>query len=250
MRKIVVPISGGKDSQACLKLALQEYRPEEVLGLFCDTQFEHPKTYLHIEHLKELYGVTIQRVCAGSVVDKVRKHRRFPEPNIRFCTDELKIRISRDFYKYFAALNGPFEVWFGMRTEESSQRAKRYAGKVADEVYAPHEFMPSKFPKYLQKMGVMFRLPIVNWHRDDVLEYLEGMHNPLYDEGFDRVGCFPCLASGDKWKEKAFVHDEFGKSQRVIVIQLEKELGKSIWTSKTCQLKYDADGPGCLMCSI
>lgn len=250
MRKIVVPISGGKDSQACLKLALQEYRPEEVLGLFCDTQFEHPKTYHHIERLKELYGVTIQRVCAGSVVDKVRKHRRFPEPGIRFCTDELKIRISRDFYKYFAPLNGPFEVWYGMRTEESSQRAKRYAGKVADEVYAPHEFMPSKYPKYLQKMGVMFRLPIVNWHKDDVLEYLDGMHNPLYNEGFDRVGCFPCLASGDKWKEKAFAHDEFGRAQRIIVMQLEKELGQSIWTSKTCQAKYDSDGPGCLMCSM
>ena len=29
--KCVVPISGGKDSQSCLKLALQTYKPDEVL---------------------------------------------------------------------------------------------------------------------------------------------------------------------------------------------------------------------------
>jgi tRNA(Ile)-lysidine synthase TilS/MesJ len=32
--KILVPISGGKDSQACLKLALHHYAPDEVRGLF------------------------------------------------------------------------------------------------------------------------------------------------------------------------------------------------------------------------
>ena len=31
-------ISGGKDSQACLKLALSEYKNNEILGLFCDTK--------------------------------------------------------------------------------------------------------------------------------------------------------------------------------------------------------------------
>ena len=48
MIKVVVPISGGKDSQACLKLALQDYDKSQVMGLFCDTQFEHPFTYAHI----------------------------------------------------------------------------------------------------------------------------------------------------------------------------------------------------------
>ena len=38
--KIVAPISGGKDSQACLKLALESYQSSEILGLFCDTQVE------------------------------------------------------------------------------------------------------------------------------------------------------------------------------------------------------------------
>jgi 3'-phosphoadenosine 5'-phosphosulfate sulfotransferase (PAPS reductase)/FAD synthetase len=47
--KVLVPISGGKDSQAALKLALQTHQPSEVRGLFCDTRFEHPMTYAHVD---------------------------------------------------------------------------------------------------------------------------------------------------------------------------------------------------------
>ena len=63
MIKIVIPISGGKDSQCCLKLALKEYKPSEILGLFCDTKFEHPITYKHIERMRRnLYGVKIHTI--------------------------------------------------------------------------------------------------------------------------------------------------------------------------------------------
>jgi len=65
--KIVVPVSGGKDSQACLKMAVSEVGADHVMGLFCDTQFEHPLTYKHIGTLSELYNVRIKVVTAGSV---------------------------------------------------------------------------------------------------------------------------------------------------------------------------------------
>ena len=38
---------------------------------------------------------------------------------------------------------GGFEVWYGMRSGESGERARRYAGKVADEVYEPHDLNPN-----------------------------------------------------------------------------------------------------------
>jgi 3'-phosphoadenosine 5'-phosphosulfate sulfotransferase (PAPS reductase)/FAD synthetase len=41
-------------------------------------------------------------------------------------------------------------------------------------------------------------MPILDWTNKQVFDYLDGEHNPLYNAGFDRVGCFPCLASGDK----------------------------------------------------
>lgn len=252
--KVVVPISGGKDSQACLKLALQEYDKSEVIGLFCDTQFEHPLTYIHIENMRNMYGVKIERITAGSVPEKVLKYNRFPGGGARHCTDELKIVPSKKYYKALAETQGGFQVWCGMRSGESSERKKRYAEKINTELYAPHDVFVSSYPKYLNKLGVWFRLPVLDWTTDDVFDFLGGEESPLYSLGSDRVGCFPCLAAGDKTKEHAFNLDDFGKSQRVIVAELEKKIGRSIWTSKGGAMRNNQDQDdlftGCAICAI
>jgi len=253
MIKIVVPISGGKDSQACLKLALSEYDKSEILGLFCDTKFEHPLTYSHINKMRQMYGVKIETVNSGDVPQKVLKYSRFPGGGARHCTDELKIAPSRVFYKALAERNGGYEVWCGMRAGESNERAKRYMDKINTDIYPPHEVL-NKYPKYLYKMGVTFRLPVLDWDTRDIFEFLAGEENPLYAAGFERVGCFPCLASGDKWKEKAFAHDEFGRQQRVIVKELERQIGRSIFNSKSGAMRNNEDQSdifaGCAMCAI
>lgn len=253
MIKAIVPISGGKDSQACLKLAVQEFGSDSVLGLFCDTQFEHPLTYAHVEWMGNFYGVNIERITAGSVDEKVLRYGRFPGGGARHCTDELKIAPTRRFLKAWSA---PVQVWYGMRSSESHEREKRYSGKVDGDLYAPHEIMPSKYPQYLAKQGVMFRLPILDWTRQEVVDCVGAENlNPLYSFGFDRVGCFPCLAGGDKWKEKAFTHDQFGRDQRERVAVLERAIGKRIMTSKGGRFGEDQgklfdENGGCAVCAI
>jgi 3'-phosphoadenosine 5'-phosphosulfate sulfotransferase (PAPS reductase)/FAD synthetase len=247
--KIIVPVSGGKDSQACLKMAVEEYGSENVRGLFCDTHFEHPLTYQHILNIAARYGVRIDFVSGGTVIQKSLRYGRFPGGGARHCTDELKIRETKFYLKRLGEQEGITQVWYGMRHDESNARAKRYAYKDPDELYPAHEVLKNKYPKYLEKMGFMFRLPIIDWYDNEVFEYLEGHHNPLYDQGFNRVGCFPCLASGDKWKIKAFEHDDFGKSQRIAVKQVEEEIGKSVFTSGI-GARYEDDSQGCLICSI
>lgn len=244
--KALVPVSGGKDSQACIQFALLCFPAENVRGLFCDTQFEHPETYRHIEKLRSMYGVKIDVVTGGTVIEKVEKYKRFPDFGTRFCTDELKIRETKFYCKALAQEQGGFEVWYGMRSDESNARKVRYEDKAIGEVYFPHEVMPGKYPKYLAKMGVSFRLPILDWSTRDVLDFLDGRENPLYAQGFDRVGCFPCLASGDKHKEKAFAHDDFGRGQFATVIEVSKRIGKNVFTSKGGQ----ARNAGCMVCSI
>lgn len=239
MKKIIIPVSGGKDSQATLKLAVSLYPKNELLGLYNNTGFDHPLTTIHLNKMRDLYGVDIVSTEAGTVVEQCRKHKRFPGGGARFCTEELKIWPSKKFYRELAIKQGRgFEVWLGVRANESKDRKIRYAGVKGDWVMPPHEFM-KKYPKYLHKAGIMFRLPIVEWSRADVMDYLNGEENPLYAAGFDRVGCFPCLAAGDAYKKKAFEHDEFGKKQYEIVRGLEIELKKSVWTSK---------GAGCSLC--
>lgn len=248
--KVLVPVSGGKDSQACLKLASQRYPVHEIRGLFCDTKFEHPVTYDHVNKLRTLYGnIQIDTVSGGSVLEKTIKYGRFPGGGARHCTDELKIRETKIYCKKLAEEQGGFEVWYGMRLDESNERSKRYAGKISDDLYDPHEVMSSKYPKYLSKLGVRFRLPIIDWSRWEVLGFLNGDENPLYKSGFDRVGCFPCLAAGDKYKELAFSFDEFGQKQKLEVDKVANKIGKSVWTSKSGKERND-DVPPCSVCSI
>lgn len=246
--KCVVPTSGGKDSQACLKLAIARFGAGSVRALFCDTQFEHPITYAHVEKLRTLYGpIQLDTVCDGDVLGKSVRYGRFPGGGARHCTDELKIRPTKRYCKALAEAQGAgFEVWYGMRTGESVERAARYAGKVDEGLYPPHEVL-KKYPKYLAKMGVMFKLPVLDWTEHEVMASLQGQHNPLYDAGFPRVGCFPCLASGDKWKEKAFAHDDFGAQQHRKVIVISNQIGKSIWTSKGG--KERNEGAPCAVCN-
>jgi 3'-phosphoadenosine 5'-phosphosulfate sulfotransferase (PAPS reductase)/FAD synthetase len=184
------------------------------------------------------------------VLEKTKKYGRFPGGGARHCTDELKIRETRIYCSELAKAQGSgFEVWYGMRSDESSAREKRYSGKVADELYAPHEILPGKYPKYLAKLGVMFRLCILDWSEKEVFDFLAGEENPLYKAGFERVGCFPCLAAGDKYKEKCFNYDDFGKQQYQKVIMMSKEIGKSIWTSKGGEERNKEPNKVCgLMC--
>jgi 3'-phosphoadenosine 5'-phosphosulfate sulfotransferase (PAPS reductase)/FAD synthetase len=249
MIEIVVPVSGGKDSQACLKLAVQTHPKDKVIGLFCDTNFEHPKNYAHVKQLEKLYGVEIETVSGGSVEEKCLKYGRFPGGGARHCTDELKIRETKIFCRELAKKQGGFQVWYGMRSEESGERKKRYAGKIDEDLYDPHEVMPGKYPKYLSRMGIKFKLPILSWSEKQVFDFLSGEENELYREGFERVGCFPCLAGGDYWKEKAFNHDDFGKRQYIKVLDISKKIGKSIWTSQQGKFRNES-GQGCLICNI
>lgn len=248
----IVPISGGKDSQTCLKLAIEHFGKDKVIGLFCDTGFEHPLTYKHIKNMSEMYGVEIITRCNGNVLSLCEKYGRFPSGIARFCTSKLKIDVSKDFYKLLAKQQGAgFEVWYGMRLSESTERKKRYESKIDSELYAPHEIMPSNYPKYLSKLGIKFRLPILQWSEKDVFDFLGDNINPLYKYGFDRVGCFPCLAGGDKSKEKAFNFDEFGKCQFDKVKIIEKQIEKSVFTSKGGQERNnDKQEQLCFVCQI
>lgn len=242
---IVVPVSGGKDSQVCLKLAIATGK--KVVGMFCDTKFEHPLTYQHIDRIEKLYGVDVVRVNEGSSVPQEilrpkNGHMFFPGMRHRFCTRELKVRPGKRWYEEFCDKNGPFEAWIGVRKDESAARKKRYMGCVGNELIAPYDFM-DEYPKRMGKNGIMFRLPIIDWSEVDVFEYLNGEENPLYSHGFDRVGCFPRLAAGDQQMIKAFNHDDFGRNQWRQVSFLQDKIGKKA-------LRGDVGGNGCSICSI
>ena len=241
----VVPTSGGKDSQACLMMAVKEFGSENVLSLFCDTQHEHPITYDHVKKITTELNVNLITLCAGSVEQQCKKYKRFPSDVARFCTENLKIRPSKFFYRELAKIQGGFEVWIGVRSDESPARKKRYKFKISTELMPPNEFMKT-FPKYLEKMGVMFRLPVLDWCKEEIFKFLNGAENPLYSHGFDRVGCFPCEAAGDEHKMRSYYFDETGLKHFKIAQEIEKISGYPSLSSK----KYANQGPGCSLCCM
>ena len=235
--KVIVLISGGKDSQACLKLALSAYHSYEVRGLFLDTQFEHPTTYEHIENMRHVYQVNIDVVHTEGLLPLVDRKGKFPSVLTRFCTDTLKIRPTHQYLKNLALTQEHgFEVWYGMRSAESVARKLRYEGVVSGETYLPSEFFDA--PKYLDKLGVVYRLPIVDWGTEEVFEYIGDFKNPLYEHGFNRVGCFPCLLNTEKGYNKHFNYDKFGEEQRIALDNMSAKIGKTYISGKTSVCSY------------
>ena len=58
MKTVIVPVSGGKDSQVVLSLALAAgHKPVRVHQ---NTGYDHPLTYQHILEMEAFYGVTIE----------------------------------------------------------------------------------------------------------------------------------------------------------------------------------------------
>ena len=97
---------------------------------------------------------------------------------------------------------------------------------------------------------------MLDWSSREIIGYLDGRQNPLYADGFDRVGCFPCQAAGDVHKERAYQYDDFGREQFIKIKQLSEEIKKPMFTSKGgCQRNNENqipmfDSSGCAICDI
>jgi 3'-phosphoadenosine 5'-phosphosulfate sulfotransferase (PAPS reductase)/FAD synthetase len=245
---IIVPISGGKDSTACLIKALKT--SDNVVAVFNDTGWDHPTTYEYIDYLRDTLNIDIHTTTGGKrgkdLVSLIRDMGKFPFGLGRFCTMYLKQYALRDWYKdNIYDGNTHYEVWFGMRTGESAQRARKYAGLEPEDLFDMEDIFPNRWNKKL-RATLQCRLPVVTWTEDEVFNYIESngiKRNPLYFEGTnDRVGCYPCMLASKKVQAEMF-KTKIGKERLEIIKGLEKELG----------VKYemhDTDQGSCEICKI
>lgn len=190
-----VGISGGKDSTALLLWMVYEsgIPKEQMIATFCDTQNEARETYEHISMLSAKV-FPIQWLETEGFEHLVIKHKMFPTQHRRFCTQELKLRPTRQFlddllWRFdegageFVRTDNEVICCSGVRRDESDDR------KDLDEWGDPLE-------SYFHL--VEWR-PLIDWKIEDVLtihaKYKIPL-NPLYHQGAKRVGCFPCINSG------------------------------------------------------
>ena len=122
--KILVSWSGGKDSQACLIWAVKKYGSKNIEAVFCDTGWEHPKTYRHVKFVCEMLKVkltTLKSKKYDGFIDLSIKRGRVPSTKRRFCTEELKIKPMID---YVLSHRQHVFVIQGIRSDESASRSK------------------------------------------------------------------------------------------------------------------------------
>jgi len=234
MKRIIVSLSGGKDSTATLLRALdyQNNHNVDVIPVFFDTRWESKLTYQYLEYLEDKLKIDIIRITNGmypnGLPDVIRRFNRFPFGRFRFCTGELKIIPFTEFLKEIDANKENTEIWIGIRLEESHQRKKRYKQYVDKQCKAGDVF--KNFPKQLKDITV--KMPLLDWTANKVFCYLSdcGIRpNPLY-RYFNRVGCFPCLLSGKKDFERCLLFTD-GLLHLKILLELEKETGQKVNTN-------------------
>jgi len=212
--KVIISMSGGKDSTATALLARE--RDVDALYVFADTGHEHQETYSYLSYLESELDISIQRVKADFSKDIERKRNvvqtkwrkdgvpekdiqraisalhatgnpfldlciwkgRFPSTMARFCTDFLKVQpINQQIVFPAIEKYGHVESWHGVRADESLSRSKLPEREMDD-------------------TGVEIVRPILSWTVDDVfaMHRKHGINpNPLYKQGMGRVGCMPCV---------------------------------------------------------
>lgn len=209
----VIAWSGGKDSSALLVRARDHLPPERTRYVFCDTGWEAPTTYRFIEDVnRRLLGgrlIVLRSPRYASLLDLAVQRGRFPATKARFCTEALKVLPMID---WMLEQRGDLAVYQGIRAEES---LRRRVMPMSDDYFAPYlayaenpyvgrdgvrqrSRMPVRYAEVMQWLATYdctVERTLFHWKTKDILALCRqhGVLNPLYDMGFDRVGCLPCI---------------------------------------------------------
>ncbi|NPA97957.1 MAG: phosphoadenosine phosphosulfate reductase family protein [Crenarchaeota archaeon] len=168
--RIIVPVSGGKDSATALYLAKKVYG-ERVEGVFVDIDLDMPHNKIFINRLEQELKVPIHRVRVE--LHKYLSQKGFPTPNNRWCT-ALKIAALENMYGELCR-DTECLIVVGDRDVESEARGRR-SPVIVNDKYVRISPLKQWSTLTLQLYMMYRKIPV----------------NPLYDEGFYRLGCFIC----------------------------------------------------------
>jgi len=163
---------------------------KDILPYFIDTLWEHNSVYEYIEYLEKKLDIKILQIKSEGMENLALRVKALPNPFMRFCTHELKVKPAIKFYyESFITKNIDFINITGVRREESQARSGEECFKIVEQSYNRHKF----FVKTLQPLAYWNTQRVFDYHKEHDIEV-----NPLYKKGFSRVGCYPCILDWEK----------------------------------------------------
>ena len=164
---------GGPSGMVLLDMIVKTDVPVPIYYL--DTGLLFEETYKHIMRVSEHYGIVPIAVATNvSLREQAATHGdELWKSNPDLCCNIRKVLPQREFLAKYAA-------WIsGIRRDQSSNR-----------LAVPIIAWDKKFD--LVKIN-----PLANWTEEMLWTYIEAHgvpYNPLHDDGYPSIGCFPCTA--------------------------------------------------------
>lgn len=207
-KPLVVTDSGGKDSLVCRELVHRAGIPFELYHNH--TTADAPETVYYVRETfrqMELQGISCsigmpyykgQRVTMWSLIPL----KQYPPTRMqRYCCEILKENSCSDRF-----------ITTGVRWAESLKRRnnrgifENYTTRKGNKIILNNDNDENRrLFESCEIKGKRMCNPIVDWQDRDIWDYIRSEHlryNPLYDEGFFRVGCIGCPMAGKRrWKE-------------------------------------------------
>lgn len=225
--KVIVQFSGGKDSQACLIKACEDFGANNVTAVFCDTGWEHEQTYSHVKEVASKLGVDLiilKNESVDGMYGLCKRMKWFPDSQNRMCTVQLKIWPMID---WILKQENHLIIIQGIRAKESAERAKfdvecSYFKDYFDDNFKKRLYRKRDVKEWCKSHDASVLRPIFSWSAQQVIDYIlsHGQRpNPLYERGASRVGCFPCIFA--RLNEIKIVARDEQYKQRVIDLENE-----------------------------
>ncbi len=174
-KPVLVSFSGGKDSLVALDLTVRASLDPEMI--FNDTGLELPETIETVKKTAKYYGLKLHIASAGDNFWRAVGFFGPPGRDYRWCCKVTKMAPLSHLARKWP--DGALNV-VGLRAYESFDRARN-----------PRVWRNRWLPQFLSVT------PIREWTQLAVWLYIfkhRLPYNPLYDMGYERIGCFMCPA--------------------------------------------------------
>ena len=176
-----VSFSGGKDSLVVLDLAQSALQKRPVKAFLINTGLEFPETIDFARDYCKQNNIELHEANAGEAFWEHLENFGPPAKDFRWCCKVCKLAPASTVIEE-CANNGTVCLTIdGKRKHESFSRSRIAASEM-------NPFVPNQLNVF----------PIRDWRAIEVWLYIHwrGLaYNPLYDMGFERVGCHLCPAA-------------------------------------------------------